>query len=235
VVPQLWHQRAADDGEEANHDHDGQQADAGLDGAVAAGELEDQRGVVDGDEQTPKRREELVLQIVELEPLGEVDRVELVGGRHERVVQRDETEGGEEDAGHDPEGDLGAAVPGVHGTAERDGHGEDSGEAVVDHDADPVLGAQLLHKSQARHRVDRGQAPQEGGREHGGDDEVDVEGPAPRRAAVGEATAHDGADDAAYAVHDGDAGHVERPLVFGRQKRDIREAAAIRGGAADAC
>lgn len=234
MVPQLGHQRAADDGEEANHADDGQQADAGLDGSVAACELEDQRGVVDGDEQAPKRREELVLQVVELEPPGEVERVELAGGWHERVVQRNKSEGGEEDTGHDPEGDLGATVPGVHGTAKSDGYGEARGEAVVDDDADPVLGSQLLHETDAGLGVDPGQTPREGGRKHGGNEDIDIEGPTPRRAAVGEATADDRADDAAHAVHDGDSGHVEWPLMFVGQNRDVGEAAAVRGSAADA-
>lgn len=197
--------------------------------------MEDQRGEVNSDEQAPKAREELVLQVVQLKLLGEVKGVELVSRWHQRVEHGNEGKGDHEEAGHDPEGDLGTTVPGVHGTAKRDGHGESDREAVVDENADPVLGTKLLHKAGGRHGIDAGQAPQERGCKHGANDKVDVKGPAPRRTAVGKSTSYDGADDAAHAVHDGNAGHIEWALRFRRQNRDVGEDSAVRGSAADAC
>lgn len=125
-------------------------------------------------------------------------------GYHSGVVDSDEDEGDEQDAGHDPERYLGSTVKGINSAAKGNSHSEAGAAAAEDDDTDPILRTELLGQGQVG-RVDVGQTEEHGWRGDGRNDQVNPEGPSPAGAVLGKCTANDGAENAAGSPYGDDA------------------------------
>lgn len=109
-----------------------------------------------------------------------------------------EGEEDEEHAGEDEQRDYGCAVPGKEDAAEGDGHDTGDEGADLEQGAKIVDFAAAGEKGGAGAGVAGGEVEEIDGGEEASDAEVNVEGPAPGGAAVGEGTA----DDRAKTVYD---------------------------------
>jgi hypothetical protein len=206
----------------AQDEDEREQPDCGSDGAVAPGELEVERNIVDRDEagcvdgRGTAEKEDSVPVAHELDGKDAPRRTCKDG------VSLLDAEENEKDERHDEESDDLPAVPGVQGTAEVRSHDQCRDSPHAQDSADHV---EFAHQRQGLGPLTRleGRNPKEvHRREESGNAEVDVKRPSPRGRRLDKGTADNRSQNGTNAPDQTDEAQVPRPLAVRRVDREQR-------------
>ena len=196
VVPEFLHQGPVEHRAEDQGDDVREEADAGAQSVVRLDELEVDWDEVDGDEGIGGGGGDLGKEDGHFFVGDVVDGEDAAGKRRQDGEGLLEGEQDEEDAGEDEERDDGRAVPSVEDAAKGDGHDAGDKSANLEERAEIVDFTAAGEQGGAGAGVARWEVEKVDGSEGGPNAEVDVKGPAPGGAAVGEGAADDGTETA---------------------------------------